>query len=50
MDAGHYTSAADLIKKAMAIETEELGSRPERMAALHMLRGDLLNEVLMSDC
>ncbi|KAI0212081.1 hypothetical protein LSAT2_003023 [Lamellibrachia satsuma] len=45
-DAGHYIPAAELIKSSMAIETEELGSRPGRMAALHYLRGSLLAEEL----
>ena len=49
VQAGHYSQAEELAKKAMTIETEELGSRPDRMAELHFLLAFVQDEVLLFD-
>ena len=49
VQAGHYSQSEELAKKAMKMETEELGSRPDRMAELHFLLGYVQDEVTVFD-
>ena len=47
VQAGHYSQSKDLAEKAMKMEMEELGARPDRMAELHFLLGYVQDEVTM---
>ena len=43
--AGRYPAAKDLLKRALTLETEQLGSRKERLIKLYHLSGSIIDEV-----
>jgi len=47
VQSGNYTQAAELAEKAMALERDELGSRPERMSELYFLIAYVQDEVVL---
>ena len=47
VQSGNYTQAAELAEKAMALERDELGSRPERMSELYFLLAYVQDEVVL---
>ena len=47
VQSGNYTQAAELAEKAMALERDDLGSRPERMSELYFLLAYVQDEVVL---
>ena len=47
VQSGNYKEAQQLAEKAMALERDELGSRPERMSELYFLLAYVQDEVVL---